>query len=106
MKEGIKLKNKFLALLVIMCICILSFGAVPVSAATYGDLTYEISNGKVTITDCNTSATNAVIPETINDYPVTTIGSSAFYNCSRLTSITIPDSVTTIGNYAFFICDG
>ena len=26
-------------------------------AATYGDLTYEISNGEVTITDCKTSAT-------------------------------------------------
>lgn len=31
------------------------------------------------------------------DYPVTTIGERAFYGCSRLTSITIPNSVTTIG---------
>ena len=34
------------------------------------------------------------------------IGSYAFYNCSRLTSITIPDSVTSIGSYAFAWCDG
>ena len=35
---------------------------------------------------------------------VTTIGSWAFYYCSRLTSVTIGDSVTTIGEWAFAIC--
>ncbi|MCR5069660.1 MAG: leucine-rich repeat domain-containing protein [Prevotella sp.] len=35
-------------------------------------------------------------------YSVTTIGSSAFSNCSGLTSVTIPSSVTGIDNYAFF----
>ena len=32
------------------------------------------------------------------------IGSSAFYECSALTSITIPNSVTSIGDYAFAWC--
>ena len=36
---------------------------------------------------------------------VTSIGDSAFYNCTGLTSVTIPDSVTSIGNYAFYSCD-
>ena len=46
---------------------------------------------------------NSVIP---NDGSVTSIGSSAFENCSLLTSITIPDSVTSIGSYAFYNCSG
>ncbi len=43
------------------------------------------------------SLTSITIPDS-----VTSIGSSAFCNCESLTSITIPDSVTTIGSYAFY----
>ena len=46
---------------------------------------------------CKTS----VIP---NDGSVTSIGDGAFYNCRRLTSVTIPDSVTSIGSSAFSDC--
>ena len=35
---------------------------------------------------------------------VTSIGVDAFYYCSGLTSVTIPNSVTSIGNYAFYHC--
>ena len=37
---------------------------------------------------------------------VTSIGNSAFCDCSGLTSITIPNSVTSIGNSAFMNCSG
>jgi len=37
---------------------------------------------------------------------VTSIGSSAFYYCTSLTSITIPNSVTSIGENAFSCCSG
>ena len=36
----------------------------------------------------------------------TTIGYAAFCDCSSLTSITIPDSITSIGSYAFYGCSG
>lgn len=35
---------------------------------------------------------------------VTKIGPSVFWNCSGLTSVTIPDSVMSIGNDAFSQC--
>ena len=39
-------------------------------------------------------------------YNVTKVGNKAFYECTSLTSITIPDGVTSIGNYAFYYCIG
>ena len=38
------------------------------------------------------------------DGDVTSIGESAFYRCSLLTGITIPNGVTTIGESAFYRC--
>ena len=46
-----------------------------------------------------TSLTSIEIPDS-----VTSIGGNAFYNCTSLTSIEIPDSVTSIGSSAFSGC--
>jgi uncharacterized repeat protein (TIGR02543 family) len=48
-----------------------------------------------------TSLTSIILPDGL-----TSIGSSAFSGCSGLTSINIPDGVTTIENSAFFRCSG
>ena len=46
---------------------------------------------------------SVVIPEAVSyqdvSYSVTTIGEIAFSGCSELTSVIIPNSVTTIGEY-------
>ena len=60
--------------------------------------------------NCNAiikTATNTLIigcQNTTIPNSVTSIGERAFYECSSLTSITIPNSVTSIGNYAFAWC--
>ena len=46
-------------------------------------------------------APHVIIPSIYNDLPVTSIGSRAFFGCTSLTGITIPDSVTSIGENAF-----
>ena len=51
----------------------------------------------------NGNANNWVkTPQTVEiGTKVTVIGEDAFHGCSGLTSVTIPDGVTSIGNYAF-----
>jgi hypothetical protein len=72
--------------------------------AVFGALTYHVAGGEVTITGCNQSATNVVIPSEIDGLPVTSIGDDAFLGCRSLTSVTIPGSVTSIGADAFRQC--
>ena len=50
--------------------------------------------------------TEIVIPAEIDDVKIISIGEKAFYKCSGLTSVTIPDSVISIGDYAFYNCSG
>ena len=71
------------------------------SVAKDGDVEYSVSSiGEVAFYDCS-GLTSVTIPNS-----VTTIGNNAFYFCTGLTSVTLPNSVTTIGNNAFCYCTG
>lgn len=70
---------------------------------TEGDYTYTVNEDgeTVTITKYSGTDTEVVIPGTLGGKAVTTIGATAFEYCKSLTSVTIPDSVTTISNPHF-----
>ena len=73
-------------------------------------LYYDItSDSTVEVVNTDVSG-DVVIPSTIpyngTTYRVTSIGESAFEDCSGLTSVTIPNSVTSIGKRAFSGCSG
>ena len=68
-------------------------------------LYYSVSNNKATVVDLDESFSGELqIPCMLGGYSVTSIGSDAFYNCTKLTSVTIPKGVTSIGDYAFRYC--
>ena len=80
------------------------YGGVP--AVLLSPFTYTISGGAATITGYTGGGGNVVIPATIDGYPVTSIGNSAFYNKATITTLTIPNSVTSIGIEAVDDCSG
>lgn len=87
-------------------------------APTGQTLYYNIVSGQAQVTSQNgypdyysTFPSGAlVIPGNVTNngttYSVVSIDGSAFYYCSNLTSVTIPNTVTTIGSFAFSHCSG
>ena len=71
-------------------------------------LTYVLNTDgtEYSLTDCNESFAGEIqIPSTYNGLPVTSIGDSAFQDCTSITRITIPDSIASVESYAFRNCN-
>ena len=77
-------------------------GAVMIPSELGGYAVKKVGNGWPPVFgQGNTSVTSVVIPNS-----VTSIGDSAFHSCNGLTSITIPNSVTSVEGFAFAGCTG
>jgi hypothetical protein len=74
------------------------------SAVQAQDYSYKTNSGALTITGYTGSGGVVTIPGMINGLPVTAIGERAFYSCTNLTRVTIPDSVTKMGEGVFEAC--
>ena len=98
--------------LLLVCLAL----SLPAGAVNIDKLYYDLNDTDLTATVTGSVggkeavSGDLIIPESVTynnkTYSVTEIGDSAFYGCSKLTSITIPNFVTEIGNYAFSGCSG
>lgn len=67
---------------------------------TVGGLTVQISGGEATVTDWNGTAEHVTIPDEVDGYPVSAIGSNVF--AFHLSSVTLPEGLREIGDRAFY----
>lgn len=120
------MKRKIACLLACVLLCI-SFCSCGKQTSPVEDFTYEFEEGTVKITGYTGADREIVVPDTIEERPVTTIGEEAFsgydlvsivlpdtlktiekdafYQCTNLKSIEVPDGVTEIGTRAFDKCE-
>ena len=76
------------------------------AATAQGPFTYTTNNSAITITKYTGPGGAITIPNAINGLPVTVIRNGAFGCRGDLTNVTIPNSVTSIDETAFFYCSG
>ena len=95
-------------LVLALLLCMLPAGIHSAQAASETEIPYAVEGGNIyfdpttgTITSADFEITAAVIPAQIEGVDVVAIGEYAFDGISSLTSLTLPDSVSTIEDFAF-----
>lgn len=105
---------KHIYLFIVALTILLLPGAAVAQDITFGYLKYSIDEGDKTVTctglvDSHRYSESVSIPESIYygdaAYSVVAIGKRAFSGCNTLTAVTIPGTVTSIGDYAFYRCN-
>ena len=72
---------------------------------TCGDYTYVLlEDGGARITGYDGEDAELTVPDELDGHAVREIGDSAFFYCVALTTVTLPEGLTTIGDYAFGSC--
>ena len=76
--------------------------ALPTGVTTYNG--YDFDSATQTIKGYYGTATALTIPSTINGVTVKNIAAKAFVNNYTISSVTIPDTIESIGDFAFYGC--
>ncbi len=115
------MKKKLRQSATILLAVIMLFSALPFTSSAYTEdengvmhfteeetlemLTYQITDGEVTITACDGYSPydeyEFEVPLNIEGYPVTAVAEKAFLNCRGMIKCTLPYTVKTIGDKAF-----
>ena len=93
-----------LAVLLLAAVCAFAEDAEP-TVYTSGEWKYILlEDGTAEITDYNGTAEELAIPEELDGHRVTSIGDYTFRQSTSLTSVTIPDAVTSVVGNPFAGC--
>lgn len=101
---GKTMKKIITFLLTVITICLCFVGCGEPAPSPVEDFSYEFKDGEVTITGYTGTDLEIVIPEIIDERPVTVIGEKAFSEYD-MTSIVLSDTVTSIEKSAFDDCE-
>ena len=105
------MKKRLLSLLMALLLVLTLVPTAAFAGKSETDVEYPVTGGSIwfdkstgTVTECDTSVTEATIPADIDGVAVKSIGEIAFQNRCRLTSVTLSEGITSIDEYAFRDC--